>query len=773
MTPHTNSDPATDPVCGMTVDPARTPPPQSRDYDGKRYYFCCTGCAEKFIAGPTKFLNEGPIASPSRSVQHISGYICPMDPEVWSEGPDACPICGMALEPANPLEFSHENPELDDMRQRFWVAAIFTAPVFAIAMSEHVSGLGAIMSGEWSGWLQFILSTPVVLWAGFPFFERGWRSISPWHPNMFTLIALGTGAAYLFSLLALLAPGMFPAGFQGEDGALGLYFEAAAVIISLVLLGQIMELGARGRTGEALRLLLDLAPKSARRIVEGMPDEDIALENIYAGNILRVLPGESIPADGVVSTGNSAVDESMVTGEPIPVEKTPGDLVVGGTLNGLGTFTMRADAVGGDTVLARIATMVSEAQRSRAPIQRVADKVAGFFVPTVALSALTAFLAWSIWGPSPALAHGLIAAVSVLIIACPCALGLATPMSIMVGMGRGAKAGVLIRDAGVLERLGEADTIVLDKTGTVTEGKPSVTDILPQNGISERKLLELAVSLEATSEHPLANAIIDDAAKRGITPIALEEFKSVTGLGVQGRNGSDNYILGNAEFMRREGIEATDVEEQGAKLRSAGATVVYCAINDSLIGILSITDPVKKNADTTLRALKAFGMHTVLLTGDARATAEAVASSLAIDMIEADASPEDKLATIKHLRKEGRVVAMVGDGINDAPALAEADIGIAMGTGTDIAIESADVTLVGGNLEALLRASRLSVMTMRNIRQNLFFAFVYNAVGVPIAAGVLYPFFGLLLSPMIAAIAMSLSSVSVISNALRLRSAKI
>ena len=463
----------------------------------------------------------------------------------------------------------------------------------------------------------------------------------------------------------------------------------------------------------------------------------------------------------------------MVTGEPIPVEKTPGDLVVGGTLNGLGTFTMRADAVGGDTVLARIATMVSEAQRSRAPIQRVADKVAGFFVPTVALSALAAFLAWSIWGPSPALAHGLIAAVSVLIIACPCALGLATPMSIMVGMGRGAKAGVLIRDAGVLERLGEVDTIVLDKTGTVTEGKPSVTDILPQNGISERKLLELAVSLEATSEHPLANAIIDDAAKRGITPIALEEFKSVTGLGVQGRNGSDTYILGNAEFMRREGIEVTDVEEQGAKLRSAGATVVYCAINDSLIGILSITDPVKKNADTTLRALKAFGMHTVLLTGDARATAEAVASSLAIDMIEADASPEDKLATIKHLRKEGRVVAMVGDGINDAPALAEADIGIAMGTGTDIAIESADVTLVGGNLEALLRASRLSVMTMRNIRQNLFFAFVYNAVGVPIAAGVLYPFFGLLLSPMIAAAAMSLSSVSVITNALRLRSAKI
>jgi P-type Cu+ transporter len=773
MTLHTNSEPATDPVCGMTVDPAQTPPPESRNHEGERYYFCCTGCAEKFIADPSKFLNEGPMAPPTRSVQHTTGYICPMDPEVWSEGPDACPICGMALEPANPLEVSDENPELDDMRQRFWVAAIFTAPVFAIAMSEHVPGLGAIMSAEWSGWLQFVLSTPVVLWAGLPFFERGWRSISPWHPNMFTLIALGTGAAYLFSLLALLAPGMFPTGFQGEDGALDLYFEAAAVIITLVLLGQILELGARGRTGEALRLLLDLAPKTARRIVEGKPDEDIPLENIYAGDILRVLPGESIPTDGVISTGASAVDESMVTGEPIPVEKTPGDLVVGGTLNGLGTFTMRADAVGGDTVLARIATMVSEAQRSRAPIQRVADKVAGFFVPAVALSALAAFLAWSIWGPSPALAHGLIAAVSVLIIACPCALGLATPMSIMVGMGRGAKAGVLIRDAEVLERLGEADTIVLDKTGTVTEGKPSVTDILPQNGISEKELLELAVSLEATSEHPLANAILDDAAKRGITPIALEEFKSVTGLGVQGRKDSETYILGNAEFMRREGIETTDVEEQSAKLRSAGATVVYCAINDSLIGILSITDPVKENADTTLQALKAFGMHTVLLTGDARATAEAVASSLAIDMIEADASPEDKLATIKRLRQEGRVVAMVGDGINDAPALAEADIGIAMGTGTDIAMESADVTLVGGNLEALLRARRLSVMTMRNIRQNLFLAFVYNAVGVPIAAGVLYPFFGLLLSPMIAAAAMSLSSVSVITNALRLRSAKI
>ena len=773
MTLHTNNNAVTDPVCGMTVDPTRTPPPESRDHDGERYYFCCTGCAEKFITDPTKFLNEGPMVPPIRSIQRTTGYICPMDPEVWSEGPDACPICGMALESANPLEVSDENPELDDMQQRFWVAAIFTAPVFAIAMSEHVPGLGTIMSREWSGWLQFILSTPVVLWAGLPFFERGWRSISPWHPNMFTLIALGTGAAYLFSLLALLAPGMFPAGFQGEDGALGLYFEAAAVIISLVLLGQIMEMGARGRTGEALRLLLDLAPKTARRIVEGMPDEDIALENIYAGDILRVLPGESIPADGVVSTGTSAVDESMVTGEPIPVEKTPGDLVVGGTLNGLGTFTMRADAVGGDTVLARIATMVSEAQRSRAPIQSVADKVAGFFVPAVALSALAAFLAWSIWGPSPALAHGLIAAVSVLIIACPCALGLATPMSIMVGMGRGAKAGVLIRDAEVLERLGEADTIVLDKTGTVTEGKPSVTDILPQNGISESELLELAVSLEATSEHPLATAIIDDAAKRGITPIALEDFKSVTGLGVQGRNGSDTYILGNAEFMRREGIETTDVEEQSAKLRCAGATVVYCAINNSLIGILSITDRVKENADTTLRALKAFGMVTVLLTGDARETAEAVASNLAIDIIEADASPKDKLNTIKRLRQEGRIVIMVGDGINDAPALAEADIGIAMGTGTDIAMESADITLVSGNLEALLRARRLSVVTMRNIRQNLFFAFVYNAVGIPIAAGVLYPSFGLLLSPMIAAAAMSLSSVSIISNALRLRGAKI
>jgi len=773
MTLQTNSDPKKDPVCGMNVDPARIPPPESRDHDGKRYYFCSNGCAEKFTANPTKYLSEGPMAPPTRIVQHTTGYICPMDPEVWSEGPGACPICGMALEPANPLEASDENPELDDMRQRFWVGVVFTVPVFVIAMSEHVPGLGAIMSGEWSGWLQFILSTPVVLWAGLPFFERGWKSISPWRPNMFTLIALGTGAAYLFSLLALLAPGMFPAGFQGEDGTLDLYFEAAAVIITLVLLGQIMELGARGRTGEALRLLLDLAPKTARRIVKGKPDEDIPLENINSGDILRVLPGESIPTDGVISSGASAVDQSMVTGEPIPVEKAPGDPVVGGTLNGLGTFTMRAGAVGGDTVLARIGTMVSEAQRSRAPIQRVADKVAGLFVPAVVFSALAAFLAWSIWGPSPALAHGLIAAVSVLIIACPCALGLATPMSIMVGMGRGAKAGVLIRDAEVLERLGEADTIVLDKTGTVTEGKPSVTDVLPQNNISESDLLELAVSLEATSEHPLATAIIDAAAKRGVTPIALEDFKSVTGLGVQGRKGSDVYILGNAEFMRREGIETADVEDQVAKLRSAGATVVYCAINDSLAGILSITDRIKENAATTLQALKAFGMRTVLLTGDARETAKAVAANLAIDMIEADASPKDKLTTVKRLQQEGRIVAMVGDGINDAPALAEADIGIAMGTGTDIAMESADVTLVGGNLEALLRARRLSVVTMRNIRQNLFFAFIYNAVGVPIAAGVLYPFFGLLLSPMIAAAAMSLSSVSVITNALRLHSAKI
>ncbi|MDE0939855.1 MAG: heavy metal translocating P-type ATPase [Pirellulales bacterium] len=773
MTLHINNAPATDPVCGMTVDPTQTPTPESHDHDGQCYYFCCSGCAKKFITDPNKFLIEGPMAPPARNVQHTTGYICPMDPEVWSEGPTVCPICGMALEPANLLEISDKNPELDDMRQRFWVAMMFTAPVFFITMSGHIPGFSAIVSGEWSGWLQFILSTPVVLWAGLPFFERGWRSISPWHPNMFTLIALGAGAAYLFSFLALFAPGMFPTGFQSEGGKIDLYFEAAAVIITLVLLGQIMELGARSRTGEALRLLLDLAPKTARRIVEGKPDEDIPLENINAGAVLRVLPGESIPTDGVIFTGASAVNESMVTGEPIPVEKTPGDLVVGGTLNGLGTFTMRADAVGSDTMLARIATMVSEAQRSRAPIQRVADRVAGIFVPSVALSALAAFLAWGLWGPSPALAHGLIAAVSVLIIACPCALGLATPMSIMVGMGRGAKAGVLIRNAAVLERLGEADTIVLDKTGTVTEGKPCVTDIIPQNGILESDLLELAISLEATSEHPLATAIIDAAAIRGTTPIALEDFKSVTGLGVQGRKGSDIYILGSAEFMQRKRIETADVEQQVTKLRSSGATVVYCAINNTLIGILSITDLVKENAKTTLQALKAFGMFTVLLTGDARETAEAVASNLAIDIIEADASPKDKLNTIKRLRQEGRIVIMVGDGINDAPALAEADIGIAMGTGTDIAMESADITLVSGNLEALLRARRLSVVTMRNIRQNLFFAFVYNAVGIPIAAGVLYPFFGLLLSPMIAAAAMSLSSVSIISNALRLRGAKI
>lgn len=773
MTLHINNAPATDPVCGMTVDPTQTPTPESHDHDGQRFYFCCSGCAKKFITDPNKFLIEGPMAPPARNVQHTTGYICPMDPEVWSEGPTVCPICGMALEPANLLEISDKNPELDDMRQRFWVAMMFTAPVFFITMSGHIPGFSAIVSGEWSGWLQFILSTPVVLWAGLPFFERGWRSISPWHPNMFTLIALGAGAAYLFSFLALFAPGMFPTGFQSEGGKLDLYFEAAAVIITLVLLGQIMELGARSRTGEALRLLLDLAPKTARRIVEGKPDEDIPLENINAGAVLRVLPGESIPTDGVIFTGASAVNESMVTGEPIPVEKTPGDLVVGGTLNGLGTFTMRADAVGSDTMLARITTMVSEAQRSRAPIQRVADRVAGIFVPSVVLSALAAFLAWGLWGPSPALAHGLIAAVSVLIIACPCALGLATPMSIMVGMGRGAKAGVLIRNAAVLERLGEADTVVLDKTGTVTEGKPCVTDIIPQNGILESDLLELAISLEATSEHPLATAIIDAAAIRGTTPIALEDFKSVTGLGVQGRKGSDIYILGSAEFMQRKRIETADVEQQVTKLRSSGATVVYCAINNTLIGILSITDLVKENAKTTLQALKAFGIFTVLLTGDARETAEAVASNLAIDIIEADASPKDKLNTIKRLRQEGRIVIMVGDGINDAPALAEADIGIAMGTGTDIAMESADITLVSGNLEALLRARRLSVVTMRNIRQNLFFAFVYNAVGIPIAAGVLYPFFGLLLSPMIAAAAMSLSSVSIISNALRLRGAKI
>jgi Cu+-exporting ATPase len=763
----------TDPVCGMTVDPGRLPPPAQLQLGGQTYYFCCTGCADKFAADPDGYLTGGPAKPAPRAIQHTTGYICPMDPEVWSDGPGACPICGMALEPANPLAATDENPELEEMTQRFWVALILTAPVFAIAMSEHVPGVDAVFKGAWSDWLQFALSTPVVLWAGSPFFERGWRSIRPWHPNMFTLIALGTGAAYLFSLLALLAPHLFPDGFRDSEGRLGLYFEAAAVIITLVLLGQILELAARGKTGEALRLLLDLSPKTARRLREDGGEEEVPVQEVRLGDTLRVRPGESIPTDGRILDGASAIDESMVTGESLPVQKGSGDPVVGGTLNGRGTFTFTVEKIGSDTVLSRIAAMVSEAQRSRAPIQRVADRVAGYFVPTVALCAVAAFLAWTAIGPEPALAYGLVAAVSVLIIACPCALGLATPMSIMVGMGRGAKAGVLIRNAEVLERLGTADTMVLDKTGTLTEGRPSLIGIAIAGGYTETDILTFAAALETASEHPLAAAIVQAALDRKLDLPTVEAFDSLTGLGVAGSLDGRKLLLGNAKLMRQNEIDMGQSAEHIDGLREGGATVVYLAVDGALAGSIAVSDPVKQSAKETLATLRRSGLRIVMLTGDERATANAVAAALDIGEVHAGASPEDKLAVIKRLRAEGRIVAMAGDGINDAPALSEADIGIAMGSGTDIAMESADVTLVKGNLDAIIRARRLSVATLRNIRQNLFFAFVYNAVGVPIAAGVLFPVFGILLSPMIAALAMSLSSVSVIGNALRLRTMRI
>jgi Cu+-exporting ATPase len=763
----------TDPVCGMTVDPDRQPPPAQRQHGGQTYYFCCTGCADKFAADPDGYLTGGPTKPAPRAIQHSTGYICPMDPEVWSDVPGACPICGMALEPANPLEATDENPELAEMTQRFWVALALTIPVFAIAMSEHVPGIGALLAGAWSDWLQFALSTPVILWAGFPFFERGWRSIRPWHPNMFTLIALGTGAAYLFSLLAVLAPDLFPDGFRDAEGRPGLYFEAAAVIITLVLLGQILELTARGKTGEALRLLLDLSPKTARRLREDGGEEEVPVQEVQIGDTLRVRPGESIPTDGRILDGASAIDESMVTGESLPVEKGSGDPVVGGTLNGRGTFIFRVEKVGSDTVLSRIAAMVSEAQRTRAPIQRVADRVAGYFVPAVVLCAGAAFLVWTAIGPEPALAYGLVAAVSVLIIACPCALGLATPMSIMVGMGRGAKAGVLIRNAEVLERLGSADTVVLDKTGTLTEGRPSLTGIATAGGFAEADVLTFAAALEATSEHPLASAIVEAALDRKLDLPRVETFDSLTGLGVAGTLDGRKLLLGNAKLMRRYAIDMDQSAGPIDGLREGGATVVYLAVDGILAGNIAVSDPVKQSAKETLAALRRSGLRIVMLTGDERATAEAVAAALDIGEVHAGASPEDKLGVIKRLRAEGRIVAMAGDGINDAPALSEADIGIAMGSGTDIAMESADVTLVKGNLDAIIRARRLSVATLRNIRQNLFFAFVYNAVGVPIAAGVLFPVFGILLSPMIAALAMSMSSVSVIGNALRLRTMRI
>ena len=702
-------------------------------------------------------------------------YTCPMHPEIRQQGPGSCPICGMALEPERVTAEAGPNPELADMRRRFWIGLVLTIPIVVLEMGGHLLGLDIAhaIGARAAVWIQLALATPVVLWAGWPFLVRGWQSVLRRSLNMFTLIALGTGAAWLYSLVAALAPWVFPDGFRGMDGTVAVYFEPAAVITVLVLLGQVLELRARERTGGAIRALLDLAPKLARRVRDDGSDEEIPLEHVHVGDRLRVRPGDKVPVDGTVEEGRSAVDESMITGEPIPVEKGPGDTVIGGTINGTGGFVLRAGRVGSETVLARIVEMVGQAQRSRAPIQRLADKVSGWFVPLVVAVAVLAFAAWAAWGPSPVLAYGLVAAVSVLIIACPCALGLATPMSIMVGVGRGARLGVLIKDAEALERLETVYTLVVDKTGTLTEGKPRLVRIVPAPGHDEAGLLRLAAGLERGSEHPLAAAILAGAAERGLEVPAAEEFRSLTGKGVAARIEGRAVALGNAALLDELGVAAGPLAQEAEALRRDGATVMHLVVDGAVAGLIAVADPVKGTTPAAIAALRSAGLRIVMLTGDNRTTAAAVAGRLGIGEVEAEVLPEDKGAVIRRLKSEGRVVAMAGDGVNDAPALAEADVGIAMGTGTDVAIQSAHVTLVKGDLAAIARARSLSAATMRNIRQNLVFAFVYNAVGVPVAAGVLYPALGLLLSPEIAAAAMALSSVSVIANALRLRAVRL
>ena len=702
-------------------------------------------------------------------------YTCPMHPQIRQEGPGNCPICGMTLEPVKATAEAGENRELTDMTWRFWVGLALALPVFVLEMGSHIPALGLhdLVPPQISAWIQFALSTPVVLWAGFPFFERAWASVVHRSLNMFSLIALGTGAAYLYSLFATFAPDMFPAGFHGMGGAVAVYFEAAAVITVLVLLGEVLELRARERTGGAIRALLKLAPKTARRLKADGQDEEVALGMVRIGDRLRVRPGDGVPVDGKVLEGESAVDESMVTGESMPAAKKSGDRLIGGTVNGTGALVMRADKVGADTMLARIVTMVSEAQRSRAPIQAMADKVSGYFVPAVLGVAVLAFVAWAVWGPAPALSYALIAAVSVLIIACPCALGLATPMSIGVAIGKGAGAGVLIKSAEALERMEKVDTLVVDKTGTLTEGKPRVTAIVAAAGLSEAEILPLAASLERSSEHPLAAAIVQAAKDRGLALREPTDFASVTGKGVTGKIDGRPVALGNARLMANLGIAFGDLDLKADGLRADGATALFLAIDHKPAGVVAIADPIKPTTPAALDALRSFGIRIVMLTGDNGTTAEAVARKLGIQEVEADVLPEDKHRVVKKLSADGRVVAMAGDGVNDAPALAEAAVGIAMGTGTEVAIQSAGITLVKGDLAGVARAIVLSRATMRNIRENLIFAFAYNAIGIPIAAGVLYPVFGILLSPIVGALAMSFSSVSVIANALRLRALKL
>ncbi len=752
-----------DPVCGMTVDPHTAK--HRADFGGRTYYFCSAGCRTKFVHDPQKYLDtreHAPLAEGTI-------YTCPMHPEIRQIGPGSCPICGMALEPEIASADAGPNPELADMTRRFWIGLVLTLPVFTLEMGAHVVGAHNWVDPKLSNYIQFAFATPVVLWAGWPFFVRGWQSLVTRNLNMFTLIAMGTGVAYLYSLAATFTPEIFPEVFRGHGGAPAVYYEAAAVITVLVLMGQVLELRAREATSGAIRALLDLAPKTARRVKDDGNDEEVALDSVHPGNRLRVRPGDKVPVDGIVLEGRSALDESMVTGESMPVTKEKDSRVIGGTLNKSGSFVMRAEKVGRDTLLSQIVQMVASAQRSRAPIQRLADQVSAWFVPAVIAVAIIAFAAWATFGPEPRFAYGLVAAVSVLIIACPCALGLATPMSIMVGVGRGAQAGVLIKNAEALERMEKVDTLVIDKTGTLTEGRPKVVAVAPAAGFDESQILQLAASVERGSEHPLAAAIVAAARQRNIELIDVTGFDSPVGKGVVGTVDDKKLALGNARFLGELGIDTSALASDAERLRADGATAILLAVNGEPAGIIAIADPVKATTAEALKSLADDKIRVVMLTGDNRTTAHAVARRLGIEEIEAEVLPDQKSAVVEKLRREGRVVAMAGDGVNDAPALAAAEVGIAMGTGSDVAIESAGVTLLKGDLTGIVKARRLSESVMRNIRQNLFFAFIYNALGVPVAAGVLYPIFGILLSPVIAAAAMALSSVSVVGNALRLR----
>ncbi|MDP2294925.1 MAG: heavy metal translocating P-type ATPase [Pseudolabrys sp.] len=770
---HTHEAPAAggvlDPVCGMTVDPHTAK--HQTSHHGHPYYFCSAGCKTKFVADPQKYLSKEEHAA--EPVAEGTIYTCPMHPEIRQPGPGACPICGMALEPEIATAESGPNAELADMTRRFWIGLVLTLPVFSLEMGGHLTQLHMLLGKNLSNWIQFALATPVVLWAGWPFFVRGYQSLLTRNLNMFTLIAMGVGVAWIYSVVAVAAPDLFPAAFRDAEGAVAVYFEAAAVITVLVLLGQVLELRARDATSGAIKALLNLAPKTARRVKDDGSDEEVSLDDVKVGDSLRVRPGDKVPVDGTVLEGRSALDESMVTGESMPVTKEKGARVIGGTINTSGSLVMRADKIGRDTLLSQIVQMVATAQRSRAPIQRLADQVSGMFVPAVIGVALIAFAAWAWFGPEPRFAFGLVAAVSVLIIACPCALGLATPMSIMVGVGRGAQAGILIKNAEALERMEKIDTLVVDKTGTLTEGKPKVVAVIPAEGFDETEVLRIAASVERGSEHPLAAAIIKAAAERNLELTPVRGFDSPVGKGVVGMVDGKRIALGSAKFLTELSIDTAPLHDAAEAQRTEGATAIFLAVNGKPAGILAIADPVKATTPDALKALVDAGIRVVMLTGDNRTTALAVAKRLGITEVEADVLPDQKSAVIEKLTREGRIVAMAGDGVNDAPALAAAQVGIAMGTGSDVAIESAGVTLLRGDLMGIVKARALSAAVMSNIRQNLFFAFIYNAAGVPIAAGVLYPVFGLLLSPIIAAAAMALSSVSVVGNALRLRALKL